>query len=256
MHLNAGKRAISHVSMSAQMYSDTRDPRSTKLAGGSLMQGRHGRGSPDDRDPQAAIDDEATATATVIAGLCRRLQRPEVLRHPKVRNALLILQEQLEEQLGEVDQGAGRHRSAPSGSAGRQINDASEFDHKPDPLTATTPAEFVQVLMRYRYWSGTPSWRTMAANANHVVVHSTMHAAMNSDALPKFGVMRAIIIGCGGGEEDLKAFASAWRRVGGLGALPEYGTSQSPARPPASGDGQAQKDPGGVSSASRPRATR
>jgi hypothetical protein len=87
-------------------------------------------------------------------------------------------------------------------------------------------------------------------------VHSTMHAAMNSDALPKFAVMKAIIIGCGGGEEDLKAFASAWRRVGGLGALPEYGTSRSPARPPATGDGRARKDTGRVSSASRPRTAR
>src|SRR5258708_16465719 len=97
MHLNAGKRAISHVSLSAQMYSDTREPCSTKLAGGSLMQGRHGRGSPDDRDPQAAIDDEAAATATVIAGLRPRLPPPEALSHPKLPKTFPIPPEQLTE---------------------------------------------------------------------------------------------------------------------------------------------------------------
>jgi hypothetical protein len=42
---------------------------------------------------------------------------------------------------------------------------------------------------------------------------------MNSGTLPKFDVMKAIIIGCGGGEDDLKAFATAWRRIGGLVTL-------------------------------------
>lgn len=59
----------------------------------------------------------------------------------------------------------------------------------------------------------------MAAKANQLVVHSTMYNAMNGEALPKFDVMKAIIIGCGGDEDDLKAFASAWRRVGGLVTL-------------------------------------
>jgi hypothetical protein len=36
---------------------------------------------------------------------------------------------------------------------------------------------------------------------------------MNSDALPKWEVMKAIVIGCGGGDDDLRAFASAWRRL-------------------------------------------
>jgi hypothetical protein len=183
------------------------------------MTGKHGRGTADDRDPQAAIDEDAIATVTAIAGLCRRLRRPEILRHPTVRNALLTFQEQVEEMLADADQGTGRHRSKGSKAAGRQIADAAGFDQKPDPLTATTPAEFVQMLWKFKYWSGDPSWRGMAAKANQLVAHSTMYNAMNSDALPKFDVMKAIIIGCGGDEEDLRAFASAWRRVGGLVTL-------------------------------------
>ena len=183
------------------------------------MPGKHGRGTQDDRDPQAAIDEEAIATVTAIAGLCRRLRRPEILRHPTVRNALLTFQEQVEDLLADADQGTGRHRSKSSRAAGRQISDVAGFDQKPDPLTATTPAEFIQVLWKFKYWSGDPSWRSMAAKANQLVVHSTMYNAMNGDALPKFDVMKAIIIGCGGDEDDLKAFASAWRRVGGLVTL-------------------------------------
>jgi hypothetical protein len=178
------------------------------------MPGRHGRGVPD--DPRAAIDMEATDAAAAIAGLRHRLRRQEILEHPTVLSALRGLQDQVDEQLAYAGQSLGRHRSTASTAASQQINDASGHDQKPDPLTATTSAELVQVLWKYRSWSGSPSWRTMAKNANQMVVHSTMHAAMNSDTLPKFEVMRAIIIGCGGGEEDLKAFASAWRRIGGL----------------------------------------
>jgi hypothetical protein len=180
------------------------------------MPGRHGRGVPDDRDPQAAIDMEATATATVIAGLRWRLRRLETLEHPKVRTELRKLIEQIEEQSSDVDQNPGRHRSMVSKATSQQVNDASGFDLKPDPLNATTPAEFVRVLNEYKLWSGNPSWRMMARNADHMVVHSTMHNAMKSDSLPNFDVMKAIVIGCGGGEEDLKAFATAWRRIAKL----------------------------------------
>ena len=183
------------------------------------MSGRHGRGVPDDRDPQAAIDMEASAAATAIAGLAWRLRRQEVLEHPTVASALRRFHDQIEEQLAYVDQGLGRHRSTANAVTSEQIDDVNGFDQKPNPLTANTSKEFVQVLWKYKYWSGNPSWRSMAKKANHAVVHSTMHAAMNSDALPKFDVMKAIIIGCGGGEDDLKTFATAWRRIGGLVTL-------------------------------------
>jgi hypothetical protein len=40
-----------------------------------------------------------------------------------------------------------------------------------------------------------------------------MYTAMKGDVLPKLEVVKAIIIGCGGGEDDLRLFASAWRRL-------------------------------------------
>jgi len=180
------------------------------------MSGRHGHRQPDDRDPQMVINNEADSTVTAIAGLRWRLRRQELLEHPKVLSALRKFHAQIEDQLTAADQNPGRHRSSAGAAAGQQINDAFGFDQKPDPLTATTPAEFVQVLRKYKFWSGDPSWRAIADRANHIVVHSTLYTAMNSDSLPKFDVMKALIIGCGGDEEDLKAYASAWRRIGSL----------------------------------------
>ena len=177
------------------------------------MSGRYGR-SPGDQDyPQAATEAEATATAIVIAGLRKRLRRQETLEDPKVLCELRKLEEQLTEQLAHA-QKPGRHRSTVGKANSQQISDASGFDLKPNPLTATTPAEFILALRQYKGWSGDPSWRRMAAQAGQAVVHSTMHAAMNSDTLPKFNVVKAIIIGCGGGEDDLSSFATAWRRIG------------------------------------------
>jgi hypothetical protein len=134
------------------------------------MSGRHGHRLPDDRDPQVVTNNEADSTVTAIAGLRWRLRRQELLEHPKVLSALRKFHTQIEDQLTAADQNPGRHRSSAGSTAGQQINDAFGFDQKPDPLTATTPAEFV----------------------------------------------KALIIGCGGDEEDLKAYASAWRRIGSL----------------------------------------
>jgi hypothetical protein len=92
-----------------------------------------------------------------------------------------------------------------------------------------TAAEFMAKLRRYREWAGNPSYRKMAEQAGQTRVHSTMHAALSGDELPKQDVMKAIVIGCGASEEDVRAFVTAWRRInahqahdmlGGAGLLP------------------------------------
>jgi hypothetical protein len=178
---------------------------------------KHQRGVSGGRDCQGDIEADAAATATAIAGLRRRLRRPEMLEHPAVQDELRKLEEQVTTQL--VDQAGrnpGRHRSAgaaPGSRGNRQIGDASGFDLKPDPLAATTEAQFIKALWDYKAWSGDPSWRAMAARAGQRVVHSTMYGAMHGSVLPKLEVVKAIISGCGGGEEDLRAFATAWRQL-------------------------------------------
>jgi hypothetical protein len=178
------------------------------------MASRHGSIAPDGEGyPQPAIEAEATATATVIAGLRERLQRQETLEHPLVLGELHRLEEQVYTQLAYSDQNQGRHRAAGGTAISQQPSDASGSGLKPNPGAATTPAEFIEALWRYKAWSGAPSWRRMATRAGQQIVHSTMYAAMNGEVLPKFEVVRAIIIGCGGSEEDLDSFTRAWRQI-------------------------------------------
>ena len=95
------------------------------------------------------------------------------------------------------------------------VSDAEGWgDLKPDPLDAHTPQELVAALRRYREWAGAPSFRQMAARAGQKVAHTTMHTALkSSDRLPKFDVLMAIVVGCGGDENDQRAFATSWRRI-------------------------------------------
>lgn len=174
------------------------------------MNGRHVPDGDGQNDPLAAIEKEATNTAHFITGLgWRLLQRPELLEHPKVLSAL----RNLAELLPYLDESAGRHRSAIGTEITQQINDAFGDDLKPNPLTATTSAEFIDALRQYRAWSGDPSWRMIAKQSGRTVVYSTMWNAMNGTALPKLDVVKAIVIGCGGGEDDLSSFVTAWRRI-------------------------------------------
>lgn len=174
------------------------------------MSGRHGPDGGGQDDPQAAIEKEATNTAHLITGLgWRLLQRPEILEHSKVLSALRNLAELLLDE----DETSGRHRSTTDTAISQQISDAFADDLKPNPLTATTPAEFIDVLRQYRAWSGEPSWRMIAKQSGRTVVYSTMWNAMNGAALPKLDVVKAIVIGCGGGEDDVNSFVTAWRRI-------------------------------------------
>lgn len=181
------------------------------------MTGRHGRGARGSRggqdNPASTAEAEAIATATVIAGLRWRLQHQETLEHPRVLSELRKLEQQVAEHLEIADGNPGRHRSTADKAIRAQLSDVPGFELKPDPRTATTPAEFIGVLRQYRAWSGDPSWRKMAELAGQAVVHSTMFTAMHGDSLPKLEVVKAVVVGCGGGEDDLSLFAIAWRRL-------------------------------------------
>lgn len=151
-----------------------------------------------------------------IGGLRWRLRRADIIRNPAVLIELRKLEEQVTAQLDSAGQNRGRHRSRAGGipgRPGRQIGDACGFDLKPDPQAASTAAGLITALWQYKAWSGEPSWRRMAAQAGQTVVHSTMYAAMNGTTLPRLEVVLAIVTGCGGGEDDQKAFATAWRRI-------------------------------------------
>jgi len=187
------------------------------------MTSRHGSVAPDGEGySHTATEAEATAAATVIAGLRSRLRRQEILEHATVLSELHKLEQQLTAQLAYADHSPGRHRSESGTAMSEQPGDAAGSDLKPNPCAATTVAEFIEALWKYKAWSGDPSWRRMAARTGQAVVHSTMYAAMNGDTLPKLDVVRAIIIGCGGGEDDLTVFVTAWRRIATAARRPHH----------------------------------
>lgn len=78
---------------------------------------------------------------------------------------------------------------------------------------AHTPSDLVAALNWYKIWAGDPSFRDMSQRAGHALAHSTMWKALNTDIMPRLSTVRAIVVGCGGSEEDLQQFVSAWRRI-------------------------------------------
>jgi hypothetical protein len=180
--------------------------------------------------PPVTADAEARRGIARLAADIRRI-RPrlnrDALDDPRIKGALLELERHI---MAQLDERRGRHRLAAGGSTmaapavvSRPVRDTGGFGHlKPDPLTATTGAELVTRLREYREWAGVTSFRTMAAQAGQKVSSSTMCTALNRDVLPTQKVVGAIIAGCGGGEDDQRAFITAWRliKLGRLDACP------------------------------------
>lgn len=157
---------------------------------------------------------DAASLVRDIRRLGRRLVSPGALNDPQVKTALLQLDRLMAIALGPSH---GRHRMQGTGAEvltrPEPVRDVPGYDLKPNPLTATTSGQFVNVLREYRVWAGKPSFRLMAARAQQFVAHSTMCVALNSSDLPALKVVTAIIVGCGGSSEDQETFVTAWRRI-------------------------------------------
>jgi hypothetical protein len=164
--------------------------------------------------------------AADIRRVRHRLDR-DALDDPRIKTALLDLDRHV---MAELDECRGRHRLAAGGTTRAApavvpspVRDAGGFGHlKPDPLTATTGAELVARLREYREWAGDTSFRTMAAQGRQKVSSSTMCTALSRDVLPTQKVVGAVVAGCGGGDDDQRAFVTAWRLIksGRLDACP------------------------------------
>lgn len=157
---------------------------------------------------------DVTSLVRDIRKLGRHLVSPGALNDPHVKTALLQLDRLMAVALGTSH---GRHRVQGAGaeilSRPEPLRDAQGYDLRPNPLKATTSAEFVKALRDYRVWAGKPSFRLMAARAQQFVAHSTMCVALNSSDLPALKVVTAIVVGCGGGIDDQEKFVTAWRRI-------------------------------------------
>jgi hypothetical protein len=173
---------------------------------------------PEQDEPRApAQADGKRDTDNLIADIRRlghRLLTFDALNDPQVQAAL----HQLDRQVGNAfAPGRGRHRHRPIGpdvlTRPASVPDALGYDLKPNPLLATTSAEYVQALRNYRAWAGNVPYRLIAARAHQAVAHNTVWVALNSTELPALKVAVAIIIGCGGSSQDQERFVTAWRRI-------------------------------------------
>lgn len=177
------------------------------------MASRHRREPADSANaPKTALDAKAEEIARILAGVRDQLCHGDLLLHPLVVRGVQAFLEQVNLFYAHADWQHGRHRTEAE-SEDQATRKPPKSELEPNPLAATTAAEFVAVLRQYREWHGSPSWRNMAATARQLVSHSTMQKAVASDALPKFDVVKAIVLGCDGSEEDLREFAAAWQRI-------------------------------------------
>jgi hypothetical protein len=86
----------------------------------------------------------------------------------------------------------------------------------------------MDTLRMYRIWAGNPSYRVMQLRCSNRFAASTICTALRSDELPTQDMVRAIITACGGPDEHLHAFVSAWRRL----KMPGQATGQLPSPRP------------------------
>ena len=129
------------------------------------------------------------------------------------RERLAAANERLEAarlELGRVQNRRVSPRETPEHKVPR---DAEGWELCPDPLAARTPAELVAALRRYRIWAGEASFRDIARRGRPRVAASTLCTALSSDELPRQTVVQALIVGCGGSEDDERRFVTAWRKI-------------------------------------------
>jgi hypothetical protein len=118
----------------------------------------------------------------------------------------------LQDEAARAFEEAAARRERPA--LGPPAQDSPGCDLRPDPSRVRAPAELINALREFRTWAGNPSYRDMARACNGRPAASTMCRMLSGAELPiRFEVIDAIIIACGGGEQDRERFATAWRRL-------------------------------------------
>lgn len=113
----------------------------------------------------------------------------------------------------EMEQARIRRRAIEAAPA-PLFPDSGPLHLRPNPRMARTPGEFMQCLNTFKVWSGNSSLREISERSAGRISASTVRNILSSSDLPsRLDPVDAIVQGCGGGDEDRAAFASAWRRL-------------------------------------------
>ena len=92
------------------------------------------------------------------------------------------------------------------------LDDADGHDLRPDPLSATTPAELMECARKYRIWAGNRGLRVMSLHIRHALSAQALSNLLRSDQLPRQSEnLRLLIEACGGDVDDQRRFITAWR---------------------------------------------
>lgn len=93
------------------------------------------------------------------------------------------------------------------------IPDLHGHDQRPDPLQATTEAEFVAAMRAYRIWAGNPSLRQMQDRCGGQISYSTFRNMLAGTTVPtQLATLETFVRVLGGTAEDLQRWTTAWRR--------------------------------------------
>jgi transcriptional regulator with XRE-family HTH domain len=82
-----------------------------------------------------------------------------------------------------------------------------------EPLAVASLSELGAALRLFREQAGRPGLGAIQARSGGVVSQRTIGDALRCRSMPSLHAVDAVVTGCGGSEEDRKAFANAWRRI-------------------------------------------
>lgn len=82
------------------------------------------------------------------------------------------------------------------------------------PVTAESPAQFMECLLRVKIWAGDPSIRALAHRAN--LPSSTLHDVLRrkNGTLPNIETVCAFLLACGIEDQNvIREWVFTWRRL-------------------------------------------
>jgi hypothetical protein len=108
-------------------------------------------------------------------------------------------------------------RTAEPSPESAPVEDLEGHPLKPDPLTASTPAELQKLLRAYWVWAGEPSPRDVARDSGGAFSHTTAYKLLDPNGPPfrrlKQVYVRGLIRGCGGDDTEQRLWVTSWRRI-------------------------------------------